>query len=292
MKPSRFEYFVPGDLKEAVDLLESHGDDAKILAGGQSLIPMMNFRLAQPKILIDLNRLPGLSYVRDEGDTLAIGALTRIREIETSPLVRSRCPILSEAASFIGHVPNRTRGTVGGSVAHADPSAELPTVLTALQAEVKVVGPSGDQTYSPEDFFLSYLTTPLGPGDIVTEIRVPAPNPAPRWAFLELSRRHGDFAIVAVALLLNLAGDGVCSSARVAAGGVSETPLRARGAEDLLVGQRLTDELVEKAARAAAEETDPETDYHASAEYRREMTRVFTARALHKAWRGEGEGSE
>jgi CO/xanthine dehydrogenase FAD-binding subunit len=291
MKPSKFEYFAPTSLQEAVGILEDN-EEAKALAGGQSLIPIMNFRLAQPGALVDLNNIPGLDYIREEDGSLVIGGLTRIREVEISELVRAKCPILSEATGFIGHLPNRNRGTVGGSVAHADPSAELPTVLTALDAQIRTFGASGEKTYQPDEFFLSYLTTPLENSDLVTEIRVPLPATLHKGAFMELSRRHGDFAIVAVAVLLEIDENNVCTKARISLGGVSDTPLRVEQAEELLEGETLTEELLKKASAFSAEIADPESDYHATAEYRRNMAQVYTLRTLKKALGMEEEGSK
>lgn len=283
MKPAEFNYFDPRSVAEAIGLLQQYGDEAKILAGGQSLVPMMNFRVARPKVLIDINKVEGLSYIREEGGEIAVGALTREREVETSALVREKCPILSEAISHIGHMPIRTRGTIGGSLVHADPSAEIPTVICALGGSMKVVGPSGERSLAPEEFFLTYLTSSLGPDEILTEVRFPVLASGTGWSFMELSRRHGDFAIVAVACILGLAEDGRCEKASIAMGGVAPTPIRAAEAEEALKGQALEEAILEEASRLAAEATEPESDYHASAEYRRDMARVFVRRALREA---------
>ncbi len=283
MKPAEFKYFDPTSVGEAISLLQQYGDEAKILAGGQSLVPMMNFRVARPKVLIDINKLEGLSYIRQENGEIAIGALTREREVETSALVREKCPILPEAISHIGHMPIRTRGTIGGSLVHADPSAEIPTVICALGGSMKVVGPSGERSLGPEEFFLTYLTSSLGPDEILIEVRVPLLARNTGWSFSELSRRHGDFAIVAVACILGLGKDGRCERAAIAMGGVAPTPIRAGEAEDALVGQALGEAILEEASRLAAEATEPESDYHASAEYRRDMARVFVLRGLKEA---------
>lgn len=283
MKPSVFEYLAPGSVAEAIKLLERYEDEAKIIAGGQSLVPMMNFRLARPEILIDINGIKELDYIREEGDELVIGALTRERDLELSPLVRERCPILAKAVSFIGHSPIRNRGTIGGSLVHADPSAEIPTTVCALNAEMKVVGPSGQRILGPEEFFLSYLTTSLEPSDILVEVRIPILPEKTGWSFLELSRRAGDFAIVAVAIILFMGQGGLCSEARISMGGVAPTPIRAEEAEKLLAGQAITDVLIDKAGQEAEEATDTDPDYHASAEYRMDMTRVFVQRGLKEA---------
>ncbi len=283
MKPAEFEYFDPRSVGEAIGLLQRYGDEAKILAGGQSLVPMMNFRVARPKVLIDINKVEGLSYIREEDGEIAIGALTREREVEKSALVREKCPILSEAISHIGHMPIRTRGTIGGSLVHADPSAEIPTVICALGGSMKAVGPSGERSLGPEEFFLTYLTSSLGPDEILTEVRIPVLAHGTGWSFSELSRRHGDFAIVAVACVLWMGRDGRCDRAAIAMGGVAPTPIRAVQAEEALVGHALDEALLGEAGRLAAEATEPESDYHASAEYRREMARVFVHRGLREA---------
>jgi carbon-monoxide dehydrogenase medium subunit/2-furoyl-CoA dehydrogenase FAD binding subunit len=283
MKPSAFEYFAPNTVEEAVGLLEKYEDEAKILAGGQSLVPIMNFRLGRPEILIDINGINGLDYIKEEGDDLLIGALTRERDLELSPLVQERCPILAEAVSFIGHVPIRNRGTIGGSLVHADPSSELPTVICCLDGEMKVVGPSGERTLEPEAFFLTYLTTSLEASEILVELKIPTLPQHTGWSFVELSRRVGDFAIVGVATLLFMEDGGLCKEARIALGGVAPTPIRAEDAEELLSGQVITDELIEKAGEGAAEATETEPDYHASAKYRKEMARVFVQKGLREA---------
>jgi len=284
MKPSAFEYHNPQSVAEAIELLDRYGDEAKIIAGGQSLVPMMNFRLARPEILIDINGIKELEYIKNEGDELVIGALTRERDIEKSPLVMEQFPFLSKAISYIGHSAIRNRGTIGGSLVHADPSAELPTSLCALNGKLKVVGPSGEKILEPDEFFLTYLTTSLEPSDLLTEIRIPALPENTGWSFSELSRRSGDFAVVAVGILLFPDAAGVCREARIAMGGVAPTPVRAQEAEALLASQTFSEELIAKAALQAAEETDTEPDYHASAEYRMDMARVFVKRGLQEAW--------
>jgi carbon-monoxide dehydrogenase medium subunit/2-furoyl-CoA dehydrogenase FAD binding subunit len=283
MKPSAFEYFAPNTVKEAVGLLVQYEDEAKILAGGQSLVPIMNFRLGRPEVLIDINKIKGLDHIKEEGDELLVGALTRERDLELSPLVQQGCPLLAEAVSFIGHIPIRNRGTIGGSLVHADPSSELPTVICCLDGEMKVVGPSGGRTLEPEEFFLTYLTTSLEPSEILVEVKIPKLPQNTGWSFVELSRRTGDFAIVGVAALLFMESGGVCKEARIALGGVAPTPIRVEEAEEVLAGQKITDALIEKAGEEAAEATETEPDYHASAEYRKEMTRVFVQKALQEA---------
>ncbi|MGD8226884.1 MAG: xanthine dehydrogenase family protein subunit M [Desulfobacteraceae bacterium] len=283
MKPNAFEYFAPNTVKEAVGLLERYEDEAKILAGGQSLVPIMNFRLGRPEVLVDINGIKDLDYIKEKGEALLIGALTRERDLELSPLVKEKCPILAEAVSFIGHVPIRNRGTIGGSLVHADPSSELPTVICCLNGEMRVVSPLGERALAPEEFFLTYLTTSLEPSEILIEVRVPTLPQNTAWSFVELTRRSGDFAIVGVATVLFMEDGGVCREARIALGGVAPTPVRAEEAEELLSGQVITEELIQEAGEEAAEATETEPDYHASAEYRKDMARVFVQRGLHEA---------
>jgi len=233
---------------------------------------------------VDINHLTELDYIREEKGELAIGGLTRERTLEVSPLVQKKCPILAEAISYIGHVPIRARGTIGGSLVHADPSAEIPVVISALGGKMKVVGPSGERILGADEFFLTYLTSALEPSEILVEVRVPTLPSDAGWSFMELSRRHGDFAIVAVACILLMVDKGRCQKASIALGGVAPTPIRAREAEKLLAGQLFTAALFEEAGVKAAQATEPESDYHASADYRRDMARVFTRRALKEAW--------
>ena len=284
MKPSAFEYFDPSTVREAVELLQRHSEDAKILAGGQSLIPMMNFRVARPKVLIDINKVKELDYIREEKDELVVGSLVRERALEVSPVVAKKCPILAGAISQIGHLPVRTRGTIGGSLVHADPSAEIPVVICALGGRMKVVGPAGERTLSAEEFSLTYLTSALEPGEILVEVRIPTLPANTGWSFMELNRRHGDFGIVVVASILFMENKETCRKASIALGGVAPTPLRAAEAEKTLSGRKLTEELIKQASTKASEATQPESDYHASAEYRKDMARVFTQRSLQEAW--------
>jgi CO/xanthine dehydrogenase FAD-binding subunit len=284
MKPSGFEYFTPSTVREAVELLQRHGDEAKVLAGGQSLIPMMNFRVARPKVLIDINKIKELDYIREEKGELVIGGLTRERTLEVSAVVKKKCPILAEAISYIGHLPIRTRGTIGGSLVHADPSAEIPIIVCGLGGKMKVVGPSGERILGADEFFITYLTSALEAAEILVEVRIPTLPVKAGWSFMEFSRRHGDFGIVAVASILHLENKGLCRQASIALGGVAPTPLRAVEAESLLAGRVITEELIKEAGVKAAQATDPESDYHASAEYRKDMARVFTQRSLKEAW--------
>ncbi len=280
MKPAPFEYVRPGSLDEALDVLHERGDDAKVLAGGQSLVPMMNFRLARPAVLVDLNGLDDLAYIRPANGGLALGAMTRQRTIEKSAVVRERAPLLAEATPLIGHLPIRTRGTIGGSLVHADPAAEYPVVMVALDAEFTLARKGGTRRVAAADFFDTYLSTTIGPDEILTEIRMPSLVPRAAVAFLEISRRHGDFALVAAGAVVDVDGGGRIAEARIALGGVGPKPVRARTAERMLVGQRPTAALLAEAAASVMPDTDPPEDIHASAEYRREMSAVFTRRAL------------
>jgi len=290
MKPAPFDYHAPRSVEETLDLLARFGDEAKVLAGGQSLVPLMNFRLARPANIVDINRVGELAYVRPANVGLAIGALTRHYVLEEDPQVAERCPMLPRIATLIGHAQIRHRGTVGGSIAHADPVAELPLAAAVLDAEIDVKGPNGTRTLKPPEFFVHYLMTAMEPTELLTEVRFPAlPNGA-GWSVQEFARRHGDFAIVAAAAILE-ADNGVCRSARVAIAGGRPTPFRSEGAEAALVGQPLGAEAFAAAAEAAADESDPEGDIHGSADYRRKMVRVFVRRTLEEAASRVGKGS-
>ena len=283
MKPAPFDYFAPTELQEALMLLERHKDEAKILAGGQSLLPLLNMRLARPKAIIDINRITSLSYIHKDNGSLRIGGLTRHRMIESSAVIQEQCPLMTEAIQWVGHIEVRNRGTIGGSLVHADPAAELPTVVTALGGEMKLVGPRGDRTVRPEEFFVSFLTTALDSSEILAEVRLPIwPRPT-GYSFQEISRRHGDFAVVAVAVLLLLNDKGECKNSSIVLAGVGPTPLKAKRSEGLLMGKKVTRELMEKAGGLAAEDSDPSSDVHGSADYRREMVKVMTRRALEEA---------
>ena len=282
MKPPPFAYHAPAHLEDIFDLLERYGDDAKVLAGGQSLMPLLNFRLSYPSALIDINHVADLSYLQQEDGQICIGALTRQRTIEFSELVRRRLPLLYEATTLVGHLPIRTRGTIGGSLAHADPAAEYPTVALVLDAELVLQGPSGQRRISAEEFFVSYLTTALAPNEVLTEIRF-SPSPLTSgWAFEEFARRHGDFAVVGVAGVIDTDGE-QCRAARLAAAGVGPTPIRLRAAEDILVQEGVTEQSIQRAAAKAAELVEPDSDIHASADFRRHLTQVLTRRAIKRA---------
>ncbi|MBB5852383.1 FAD binding domain-containing protein [Amycolatopsis umgeniensis] len=282
MKAAPFEYLRASSLDEAIEALAGT-PDARVLAGGQSLVPLLNLRQARPPLVVDINRVDELSFLRKENGRLEIGALTRHRVVETSAVVRSEVPLLAEALGFVGHVAIRNRGTVGGSLAHADPAAELPAVMVALDAEFSVRGPAGERVIAARDFFLGPHRTALEPGELLTRISVPTHRGG--WAVEELSRRSRDLALVAVFATVTLSGE-VCETARIAVAGAGPTPIRATAAEEALVGGALTDDAIALAAELVAAATDPPGDLHAPADYRREMAAVLTRRAIARAEEG------
>ena len=281
MKPPRFEYHAPRSVDEAVALLARYGGDAKPLAGGQSLVPLLNFRLARPAALIELNRIPALAGIREVDGRVVFGAMTRQRTVEFSPVVTRRLPLLAEATRWVGHLPIRSRGTIGGSLAHADPSAEYPAVLTALDGTVVARGQQGERVLTATELFETYLTTSLGPDELLTEVRLPATPSGAGWAFEEFARRHGDFAIVGIAAALWR--DAGRWTVRLATAGAGPVPVRLREAEGIIERDGVGDKAVVAAAARAAELVQPDSDLHASADYRRNLTRVLTERALRKA---------
>src|SRR5437588_9246235 len=282
MKPAKFEYHAPSTLDEAVALLVRYGGDAKLLAGGQSLVPLLNFRLARPAALVDLNRIKSLAYIREQDGQVRLGAMTRQRTIEFSPVVARQLPLLREATRWVGHLPIRTRGTIGGSLAHADPSAEYPAVLMALEGEVVARGPRGERVVKAADLFQTYLTTSLAPEEILVEVRLGAMPAGAGYALEEFARRHGDFAIVGIAALIVREGQR-CQRARLATAGAGPVPVRLRAAEEILEREGLGEAAIEAAARRATELVDPDADIHASADYRRHLAGVLTKRALTRA---------
>jgi carbon-monoxide dehydrogenase medium subunit len=282
MKPADFEYLRPATLDEAVAALAASGGEGKVLAGGQSLVPLMNFRLATPALLVDLNALPELAGVEREDGFLRIGSMTRMRVLETDPQVRRAVPLLAAASAWVGHVQIRNRGTVGGSLAHADPAAEVPAVCLLTDAELTVTGPSGTRSVSSADFFLGFLTTALDESDILTEIRVPVAPAGERWGFREFAHRRGDFALAGGAVTLQVSAAGDVDAARVVVFGTSDKPFRSAAAETSLVGGPATRQRLAGAAQIAAEEAaqdDPRPD----AAYRRTVTETVVRRALEDA---------
>ncbi|MDQ6674328.1 MAG: xanthine dehydrogenase family protein subunit M [Chloroflexota bacterium] len=281
MKPAPFDYVAPGSLEAAVEALADGGADAKLLAGGQSLMPLMNFRLARPSLLIDLNRVEELAYIRPLEHGTAIGAMTRQAKIERDAQLGRTQPLLVEAMGYVGHQAIRSRGTLGGSLAHADPAAEMPAVAVCLDAQLSVVGPRGRRTIAAEDFFLGFLTTALEPDEILVETWLPRLSSGTGQAWVEFARRHGDFALVGVAVSLSLDGDQVCD-AQIVLTGVGGKPTRARDAETLLLGGRALDRAL-AAADAARSTMNPDADIHASKEYRIHLAGVLTERAIRLA---------
>ena len=282
MKPPSFEYVAPTSIDEAVAALAQGGIEAKVLAGGQSLVPLLNFRLARPALLVDLNRIAELAYVTGRDGGIAIGAMTRQARVERDPALAHSQPLLREAIRWVGHAAIRSRGTIGGSLAHADPAAELPAVVVCLDAQLSVIGPRGRRSIPAADFFLGYLSTALEPDEILLEAWLPALAPCTGQAWLEFARRHGDFALAGVAVSLCLRGERV-ETARIVLTGVGGTPVRAREAETLLIGSSVL-ERVSAAADAVRSAIDPDADIHASKEYRAHLAGVLTERAVRLAY--------
>jgi carbon-monoxide dehydrogenase medium subunit len=283
MKPAPFNLLRTRSVDEALGLLQAHGDDAKVLAGGQSLVPLMNFRLAQPRNLIDLNGIRGLDQIRFHEQTLSLGAMLRQRDVERSAAVAERLPILREAIEQVAHPAIRNRGTVGGSLVHADPSAELPLLAIALDATFHLRSARASRSVAAKDFYQGYLVTDIAADELLVEIDFSLPPPNCGWCCTEIARRHGDFAIVAVAVLLDCAKDQSINFARVAIGGVGPAPLRVAESEEMLSGKRPEAEVFRRAADAAAQSVEPPADIHASSGYRRQLTGVLVRRALEVA---------
>ena len=283
MIPQSFEYCRPGTLPEAIALLEQHGDAAKILSGGQSLIPMMKVRLARPEYLIDINQIADLQYIKEENGYLKIGGLTREADLETSDLVRSKYPIILDTASMIADPQVRNLATVGGNLAHGDPANDHPATMLALGAEIIAVGPRGERNIPVKDFFLSVFTTALEHGEILIEIRIPIPRAGSGGAYLKLERKVGDFATVGVAAQVTVDAAGICQEAGIGLTNVGATPLKANRAEDFLRGKRLDQSNIKQAAQLAAEAAQPSSDLRGPAEYKVSMVKELTRRALTRA---------
>ncbi|MDH3604795.1 MAG: xanthine dehydrogenase family protein subunit M [Candidatus Tectomicrobia bacterium] len=283
MIPSAFEYMRPTSLAEATRLLAANPDDAKILSGGHSLIPMMKLRLAGPSVLIDIGRLGELRGIREENGTIVLGANTTHYDAESSALLQQRCPLMSETAAAIGDVQVRNVGTIGGSIAHADPAADWPAAVLALDAQITLVNSSGSRTVGATDFFLELLTTAMESDEILTEIRVPA-NPARTGsAYLKVAQPASGFALTGVAAQVTLGSDNTVQQVAVGVTGVDNTAFRASATENALRGQAATDAAIEQAANLATDGAEATDDIHASAEYRLHLTRVYTKRALLQA---------
>ena len=282
MIPGEFDYYSPTTLDEALSLLQEHGDDAKILAGGQSLIPAMRYRLAVPGVLIDINGLAGLEYVREDNGHLTIGAMTRESDLEASSLVKEKYHLLADTAEVIADPLVRNMATVGGNLAHSDPANDHPATMLAYNAEIIALGPAGTRVIPIDDFFTGLFENALDENEILTQIRLPRPGPNSGGAYIKVERKVGDYAISAVAVQLTMAGD-TCTGARIGLTNLSPVPMRAKNAEQALIGQVVTPAVLEAAGQAAAAECNPSADLRGSVDYKRDLTRVLTKRALTKA---------
>jgi len=284
MKPAPFEYHAPDSLDQALDLMHEHGDEAKLLAGGQSLVPAMNFRVMQPGRLIDLNRIEELSFIREQGAALRIGAMARERHLEFDPSVAKRTPLLAEAVPFIAHPQIRNRGTIGGSIVNADPAAELPVLMLALNARLKAKNVSGERWIQAHDFFAGMFTTALTPDEILVEIEMPFMQPHTGWSFMEVAPRAGDYALMGVAVLIALDEQNKCEQAKLVYLNAGDGPVDAKESARLLEGEMLNDKLVESAAGLASEkEINPFGNVHTSPEFQRHLANVLTKKALKQA---------
>lgn len=279
MKPAAFDYIRPGSLAEALAALAQHGAAGKILAGGQSLVPMMNLRVVKPEVVIDINRVPGLGEIRIDGGELVIGALARHAALLASELVRKHCPLMAEAYPWVAHGPIRNRGTLGGNISHADPASEMPAVLAACDAKIIAKSATATRTIAAKEFFVAPLTTTLAAGEMLTEIRIPSAPAGQGWSWQEEAIRKGDFAMAAVGATLTVAG-GRCTQASVAIGGMERAGVRLAKVEAHLVGVALDEARIASAAKLAAELVQPGDSYHTDARYKRELVEVLTARAL------------
>jgi CO/xanthine dehydrogenase FAD-binding subunit len=285
MKPPRFYFCAPHILDEALALLDQNSEETKVLAGGQSFVPLLNMRLAAPAYIVDINHISELNYIEPEDGYLAIGATVRQRQVERSALVQEKHPLLIEVIKHIGHMQIRNRGTVVGSIAHADPAAELPALLTCLNGEVLAQSSHGERVIKAEEFFSGYLSTALEPGEMLTEVRFPLIAPQAGWAFLEFARRSGDYALVGAAAILTSTADDRCMSAHVAYLGIAGAPVRGHAVEDVLSGTTLDEPTLDAAAEAARTlVSDDMSDVHATVEYRRVLAAELTKRVLKAAW--------
>jgi carbon-monoxide dehydrogenase medium subunit len=290
MIPAAFEYSTPASIKEATALLAKHGEDAKILSGGQSLIPLMKLRLASPRHLIDINRIPGLAYIQETDGVLRIGALARESDLEESNLIRTKYPILVDTSKVIADPLVRNLATVCGNLAHGDPANDHPATMLALGAEVVAVGQKGERRIPVAGFFSGPFATALRADEILTEIRIPVAAPRSGGAYLKLERKVGDFATVGVAVQVTLSSNGTCDRAGIGLTNVGPTPIKAKRAEAALQGKRLDEATIKQVAQLAAEESQPTSDFRGSTEYKRDLVRVLTARALRKALERAGGG--
>jgi carbon-monoxide dehydrogenase medium subunit len=286
MKPPPFEYLRPSSLEEALKIKSQHGDEAKVLAGGQSLIPTMNFRMVQPSLLVDLNEIAELDHLNVDGEGhLQIGAMTRQRRVELDPLAEEISPLLHETMPFIAHPQIRNRGTIGGSLVHADPASELPVIALATQAKLRLVNHAGDRWIASRDFLQGMFMTDLGPDEILVEIKIPPMPKRTGWSFQEVSRRRGDYAMMGVAALVTLNGNGRCKDARLVYLNAGDGPMQAHTAEEKLKGEKGTETVFDAVAEhASQEDIDPFGSIHATVEYQRHLANVLTKRALRQAF--------
>ena len=282
MKPAPFQYVRPSSVSDALAALARYRDDAKVLAGGQSLIALMNLRLVKPAVLVDINRLSDIAYIREENGTVAIGALTRQSAVESSGVIARQCPLMAEAIRFVAHRPIRNRGTVGGNLAHADPTSELPAVAVALDATFVARSTDGQRAISAADFFVGLLSSALASKELLTEMRIPIWPAGQGWSFMEVSPRAGDYALVGVAATLQVQ-EGICQAARLVYSGVGVRPARVAAAEQMLLGGPANEATFRAAGEVAAGQVDPSSDFHATGDYRRDLVRVLTRRALMRA---------
>jgi len=292
MKPAPFEYHAPDSLEQALGLMNEYAGEAKILAGGQSLVPAMNFRIVQPGVLIDLNRVQELSYIRQEGNVMRVGAMARERDLEFDSAIADRTPLLAEAMPFIAHPQIRNRGTIGGSLVNADPAAELPVLMLALSARLKAKSASGERWIDAQDFFAGMFTTALAPDEILVEIELPFMAPRTGWSFMEVAPRAGDYALMGVAALVTFDENGKCQTAKLVYLNAGDGPVDAKEAAGMLAGEMLNDTSIESAAAVASEkEITPFGNVHTSPEFQRHLANVLTGKALKQAIQRAGERS-
>ena len=284
MKPAPFEYHVPDSIEQALDLMSQHADEAKILAGGQSLVSAMNFRVVQPSVVIDLNRVAELSYIHEEGDVIRVGAMARERHLEFDSSIAKCTPLLTEAMPYIAHPQIRNRGTIGGSIVHADPAAELPVLMLALSARLKAKNVSGERWMDAQDFFAGMFTTALAPDEILVEIELPFMPARTGWSFMEVAPRAGDYALMGVAALVTLEKNGKCKKAKLVYLNAGDGPVDAKEAAKILEGEKINDKLIESAsAMASGKEINPFGNVHTSPDFQRHLANVLTKKALKQA---------
>jgi len=291
MKPAPFKYYAPTSVPEVLDLINEHGYDAKILAGGQSLVPMMNFRLVQPAVLVDINNIPELAEIRADGKGVKMGAMVRHSQAERNPLIKERAPLIHETMPQIATIQIRNRGTIGGSLSHADPSAELVVVSAALEAEFRIKSQAGERVVPARDFFVGLLVTVMEPQEMLLEVSIPALPQRSGWSLKEVARRPHDFALMGVAAVLTLDKKDRCQDARLVYLSAGDGPISAPEAAGMLKGEEITPDLIEAAAeKAAADEIDPGSDIHATVDFRRHLANVLTRRALKEAYQRARKG--